>query len=128
MNVSDKGPNVIQGNGGQVTNRLPTARLQITAAAIGLVVLLVGGARYMPQSDVDRVNDAAAQPRAEVQLPTEPTTLDYFPDSPDRDADGAKDAAPQRNAEAQEESTTISYFPAQYVNQATEVEEHIQAF
>jgi hypothetical protein len=45
-----------------------------------------------------------------------------------RDAVTAQEAAPQLKAEAQVEPTTFDYFPAQYVNQGKEVEEHIQAF
>ena len=45
-----------------------------------------------------------------------------------RDAVTAQETAPQSKAEAQVEPTTFDYFPAQYVNQAKEVEEHIQAF
>lgn len=45
-----------------------------------------------------------------------------------RDAGTAQEVAVQPKAEAQAEPTTIDYFPAQYVNQATEAEEHIQAF
>ena len=40
----------------------------------------------------------------------------------------AQEAAPQPKAEAQVEPATFDYFPAQYVNQAKEVEDHIQAF
>jgi hypothetical protein len=44
-----------------------------------------------------------------------------------RDA-GAEQAAQQPESSAQAEPTAFDYFPAQYVNQAKEVEEHIQAF
>lgn len=44
------------------------------------------------------------------------------------DAEPAQEAAAQPKAEAQAGPATIDYFPAQYVNQAKEVEEHIQAF
>ena len=46
----------------------------------------------------------------------------------DRDAGTAQQAVAQPNAAAQAEPATFDYFPAQYVNQATEAEEHIQAF
>jgi len=46
----------------------------------------------------------------------------------DRDAGTAQQAVAQPNAAAQAEPATFDYFPAQYVNQATGVEEHIQAF
>lgn len=45
-----------------------------------------------------------------------------------RDAGTEQQAAAQPKAEAQAEPTKFDYFPAQYVNQAKEVEEHIQAF
>lgn len=45
-----------------------------------------------------------------------------------RGAGPAPQAAAQPKAAAQAEPAAIDYFPAQYVNQATEVEEHIQAF
>jgi len=45
-----------------------------------------------------------------------------------RDAVTVQEAAPQLKAEAQVEPTTFDYFPAQYVNQGKEMEEHIQAF
>jgi hypothetical protein len=113
---------VIHGNSGHGTDRLPSSRAQIIAAAVGLVVLLGGGASTLPRSDSDRANDAAAQPRAEVHWQTEPTTLDYFPDSPERDADRTNATA------AQAGSAAFVYFPSQYENQAKEREEHIQAF
>jgi len=45
-----------------------------------------------------------------------------------RDAAPAQEAAPQPTAEARVEPTGFSYFPAQYENQAKEVEEYIQPF
>ena len=45
-----------------------------------------------------------------------------------REPGTAQEAAVQLKPEAQAGPTTFDYFPAQYVNQATEVEEHIQAF
>lgn len=77
MKATDKGLKVIQGSRGQGASRLPSSRVQIIAAAVGLVVLLVGAARTLPQLDVDRANDAAVQPKAEAQA--EPTAIDYFP-------------------------------------------------
>lgn len=47
---------------------------------------------------------------------------------PKRDAGPAPYAVSQAPAEAQAEPTAFEYFPAQYVNQAKEVEEYIQAF
>lgn len=94
MKASDKGLKAIHGSNGKDARQDRTSRLQIIAAAVGLAVLLAGGASTLPQSGSDRANDAAEQPKAAAQA--EPTTFDYF--------------------------------PAQYVNQATEAEEHIQAF
>ena len=94
MKAGDKGLKVIHGSNGKDARQFPTSRLQIIAAAVGLAVLLAGGASTLPQSDSDRANVTAEQPKAAAQA--EPTTFDYF--------------------------------PAQYVNQATEAEEHIQAF
>jgi hypothetical protein len=37
-------------------------------------------------------------------------------------------AAPQSGSTAPQSTETFVYFPSQYVNQATEIEEHIQAF
>lgn len=122
MKASDKGLKVIQGSNGQNANPFPTSRLQIMAAAVGLAVLLVGGARWSPQRDTDHANDAASQPRAEAQLRTEPTTLDYFPDSP------VSDTARMDPAAAHAGSAAFVYFPSQYENQAKDNEEHIQAF
>ena len=93
MKTSGMGLRVIDGNGGKDTDRFPTSRLQIIAAAVGLAVLVVGGVRWS-----------------------------------DRDAGPAQQAAEQPKAAVQAEPATFDYFPAQYVNQATEVEEHIQAF
>lgn len=45
-----------------------------------------------------------------------------------RDPALAQNAASQPAAEAQNEPTAFEYFPAPYVNQAKEVEEHIEAF
>lgn len=92
MNVSNKGLKVIHGNNHDA-NRPQTSRLRIIAAAVGLAVLIVGGARWSDRG-VGPSQEAAAQPKAAAQA--EPTTFDYL--------------------------------PAQYVNQATEAEEHIQAF
>ena len=93
MKATDKGLKVIHSNSARDINRFPTSRLQIVAAAVGLAVLLVGGARWS-HHDKGTAQEASAQPEAAAQA--EPTTFDYF--------------------------------PAQYVNQATEKEEHIQAF
>lgn len=122
MKASDKGLKVIQGSNGQDGKPILTSRVQVMAAAVGLAVLLVGGARFSPQLDADRANDAAAQPRAEAQFQTEPTTFDYFLVSPEHDAErtGAATVDPGPAA--------FVYFPAQYENQAREKEEHIQAF
>ena len=94
MKASDNGLKVIHASDGKDARQFSTSRLQIIAAAVGLAVLLAGGASTLPQSDSDRANDSAEQPGAAAQ------------------------AAP----------ATFIYFPAQYVNQAKEVEEHIQAF
>lgn len=40
----------------------------------------------------------------------------------------AQETAPPPKAEAQVAPATFEYFPGKYVNQAKEVEEHIQAF
>ena len=93
MKTTDKGLKVIHGSRGQDADRTPTTGLQIIAAAVGLAVLLVGGARWSH-----------------------------------RDEGTAQEASAQPTAAAQAEPTTFDYFPAQYVNQAKEVEEHIQAF
>jgi hypothetical protein len=94
MNARDKGLKVIHGSNGKDVRQFPTSRLQVIAAAIGLAVLLAGGASTLPQSDSDRANGTAEQPGA------------------------AEQSAP----------AAFIYFPAQYVNQATEAEEHIEAF
>jgi hypothetical protein len=92
MNDQDKGLKAVESGSGQDAGRFPGSRLQVIAAAVGLVVLLVGGAEW---SHRDAATDqAAAQPESAAQA--EPTAFDYF--------------------------------PAQYLNQAKEVEEHIQAF
>ena len=122
MKPNGNGLKMIQDNNGQGTGGLPSSRVQIVAAAVGLALLLVGGASKMPQSNSDRSNDAGAQPTAEVQMQAEPTTLDYFPDSSERAADRASAPAGQAAAAA------FVYFPAQYENQGREKEEHIQAF
>jgi hypothetical protein len=44
------------------------------------------------------------------------------------DAGPQQQAGVQPKAETQAEPASIDYFPAQFLNQATEVEEHIQAF
>jgi hypothetical protein len=123
MNDSGNELKVRQGDGGQAANRIPSSRLQIIATAVGLAVLLVGGARFSPQVDADRANDAAAQPGIAVQ--TEPTTLDYSMNLAQRDTDEASDAGAQADATAPAE---FIYFPAQYVNQGKEIEEYIQGF
>jgi len=47
---------------------------------------------------------------------------------PQLDADLANDAVMEPAAETSAEPTPFVYFPAQYVNQATQVEGHIEAF
>lgn len=126
MNASGNGLKVVHSSSLPGADRSPASRLQIIAAAVGLAVLLVGGARTLPQLDEDRANDAAAQPRAEVRV--EPTTIDYFPDGPEHDAGRVNDPVAQSKAATQAGPAAFVYFPAQYENQATEVEEHIQAF
>lgn len=120
MKANDKGLETIQGSNSQEAGRHPTSRLQILAAAVGLTVLLMGGATWLPQSDSDRSNDASAQPHAGVLA--EPTTIDFPLDLAQRDTDHSSDSA------AQVAPTTFVYFPGQYVNQGKEVELHIQAF
>jgi hypothetical protein len=93
MNDRIKGLNDVESASRQGAGRLSGSRLQVIAAAVGLAVLLVGGARWS-----------------------------------DRDAGPAQQAAVQPMAAAQAEPTAFDYFPDQYVNQAREVEEHIQAF
>lgn len=122
MKPNEDGLHVAHGTSGQGTGRVPGSRLQMIAAAVGLVVLLIGGATTLPQGNTDRANDAAAHPGSEVQILAEPTTVDFVPDAPERAADGAEGVAAQAGAAA------FVYFPAQYENQAREKEEHIQAF
>ena len=122
MKSNDDGLQVTHGISDQGTARVPGSRLQIIAAAVGLVVLLIGGASTLPRNDADRANASAAQLGSEIGIPAEPTTVDYFPDSPERVADLADGATGGSGAAA------FVYFPAQYENQAREKEEHIQAF
>ena len=113
---------VIHGNRSHGIGRSPSSRMQLVAAAVGLAVLLVGGASTMPRSDADQANTAAAHLGSEIWTPAEPTTVDYFPEIPERVADRADGSTAQPGAAAS------VYFPAQYENQAREKEEHIQAF
>jgi hypothetical protein len=111
----------------QDADRSLNSRLQIAAVAVGLAVLLVGGARTLPQIHADQADEATAQPSAEVLV--EPTaTVNDFPHRLEADADRASDAAAQPMAATQTGSETFVYFPSQYVNQATVVEPHIEAF
>jgi len=93
MNVNDKGLKVIHGNSTHDANLPRTSRIRVIAAAVGLTLLLVGGARWFH-----------------------------------RDAGTAQEAAAQPQTATQAETGTFDYFPGQYVNQAKEAEEHIQAF
>ena len=122
MKPKGNGLQVTHGNSDQGTARVPGSRLQIVAAAVGLVVLLIGGASTLPRNDADQANAPTAQLGSEIGAPAEPTTVDYSPEMPERAADRVDGATGQPGAAA------FVYFPAQYENQAREKEEHIQAF